>query len=249
MKQRIKGIYLVLSSLLIALIQLPFAFAKSTGSGFRPSSKPTKDSIQTEPAATPLRVKKSVYDSLQLDSRGLSREAYEYAFEGFEKLKEQNRLNNSSVMTVIDFSLKSNKKRMFVIDMDRYKVLYHTLVSHGQNTGVEYATSFSNQSESHKSSPGFYVTRQTYIGKHGLSLRLDGLERGINDRAMARGIVVHGASYVNESIANSRGWIGRSHGCPAVPDQLSTPIINTIKDGTLLFIYHPSYVERSALLN
>src|SRR5688572_19413616 len=104
MRQRIKGIYLVLSSLLIALVQLPFAFAKSAGSGFRPNSKPSKDSVKAEPAATPLKTKKSVYDSLHLDTRGLSREAFEYATVGYEKLKANNRLNNSSIITVIDFS-------------------------------------------------------------------------------------------------------------------------------------------------
>ena len=138
---------------------------------------------------------------------------------------------------------------MFVIDLDHYKVLFNTLVSHGMNTGTQMATSFSNENETHKSSPGFYITRETYSGKHGLSLRLDGQERGINDHALDRGIVVHGAEYVNDNIANSRGWIGRSHGCPAVPPQLSTPIINTIKGGTCLFIYHPSYVEKSTILN
>jgi hypothetical protein len=249
MKQRIKGFYLVISSLIIAIVQLPFAFAKSS-TGLRVAPERAKDSLKNEPAAAaPVNSMKSVYDSLRLDTRGLSREAFEYAKEGFEKLKAQHKVKNNDVITVIDFSLPSNKKRMFIIDLDDYKVLFNTLVSHGMNTGTERATNFSNENSSHKSSPGFYVTRETYIGKHGLSLRLDGMERGINDKALERGIVVHGASYVNESIANARGWIGRSHGCPAVPDQLSTPIINTIKNGTVLFIYHPSYVQRSALLN
>jgi hypothetical protein len=99
------------------------------------------------------------------------------------------------------------------------------------------------------SSPGFYVTKETYQGKHGLSLRLEGLESGINDHAYERGIVVHGAQYVSENIARAQGFIGRSQGCPAVPDQLSTPIINTIKNGTCMFIFHPSYIERSEVLN
>jgi hypothetical protein len=248
MKQRIKALYFVLSSLLIAIIQLPFAFAKSSG-GMRLVPAPSKDSIKNEPAAAPPSLRKSVYDSLHLEINGLSREAFVYATEGLERLKEAHKVSNSSVITVIDFSLPSNKKRMFVIDLDHYKVLFNTLVSHGMNTGTQMATSFSNENETHKSSPGFYITRETYSGKHGLSLRLDGQERGINDHALDRGIVVHGAEYVNDNIANSRGWIGRSHGCPAVPPQLSTPIINTIKGGTCLFIYHPSYVAKSTILN
>lgn len=248
MTKRIKAIYFVLSSLLIAIIQLPFAFAKST-SGPRLIPVPTKDSIKNEPAAAPPSSFKTVYDSLHLNLRGLSREAFTYATEGLEKLKESHKLSNSSVITVIDFSQPSNKKRMFVIDLDHYKVLFNTLVSHGMNTGTAMATSFSNDNATHKSSPGFYITTETYSGKHGLSLRLDGQEKGINDHALGRGIVVHGAEYVNEDIANSRGWIGRSHGCPAVPTSLSTPIINSIKGGTCFFIYHPSYVERSTILN
>jgi hypothetical protein len=128
-------------------------------------------------------------------------------------------------------------------------VLFNTLVAHGRNTGREVATSFSNQNSSYKSSPGFYVTRETYDGKNGYSLKLEGLERGINDNAYERGIVIHGAEYVNAELANAQGYIGRSQGCPAVPVQVTRPIINTIKNGTCVFIYHPSYIERSSVLN
>jgi hypothetical protein len=121
-------------------------------------------------------------------------------------------------------------------------------VAHGQNTGREFATSFSNQNESHKSSPGFYMTMGTYEGGNGYSLKLEGLEPGINDKAFERGIVMHGAEYVSQELANARGWVGRSHGCPAVPVQLNRPIINTIKGGSCLFVYHPSYVSRSSIL-
>src|SRR5829696_1371985 len=133
MKQKIKGFYLVLSSLLIAILQLPFAFAKTTTNGLRLTPRPTSDSIKTEPAAAPPRMMKSVYDSLQLDDKGLSREAFEFAVQGMEKLEARDELSKKSVLTVIDFSLPSNRKRMFVIDMNNYKVLYQTLVSHGMN--------------------------------------------------------------------------------------------------------------------
>ncbi|MBL7749696.1 MAG: murein L,D-transpeptidase catalytic domain family protein, partial [Chitinophagaceae bacterium] len=137
---------------------------------------------------------------------------------------------------------------LFVLDLKNYKILFNTLVAHGRNTGREWATSFSNQGESYKSSPGFYITRETYEGKNGYSLKLAGLERGINDNAYNRGIVIHGAEYVSNELANAQGYIGRSQGCPAVPPQVSKPIINTIKNGTCLFIYHPSYVSHSQVL-
>ena len=157
---------------------------------------------------------------------------------------------NRTILSIVDFSLPSYKKRLFVIDMEHYKVLFNELVAHGRNTGREWATSFSNQSESYKSSPGFYLTRETYEGKNGYSLKLQGLENGINDRAYERGIVMHGAPYVNAALANAQGFIGRSQGCPAVPVQSSRPIINTIKNGTCLFIYHstPAYLSASKWL-
>lgn len=248
MKKKIKGIYLLVSSFVIALLNIPFAFAKSaTGNKLFIIPVPvTKKASSTAPL-TPAR--RSVYDSLHLDLSGLSHQAFEYAKTGFNKLIEQGKLLNDSIISIIDFSLPSNQKRLFVLDMKNYKVLFNTLVAHGQNTGREWATSFSNQNESHKSSPGFYITMGTYEGKNGYSLKLEGLENGINDNAYERGIVMHGAEYVSQDIANARGWVGRSHGCPAVPVQLNRPIINTIKNGSCLFIYHPSYVGRSQILN
>lgn len=248
MKQRIKAVYLVLSSLIIAIIQLPFAFAKPSN-GLRMIPRPVSDSVSADPAANSGGFMKSVYDSLHLNLKGLSREAFDYAKKGLEKLVAKDKVSNPSILTVIDFSLPSNKKRMFVIDLNHYRVLFNSLVSHGKNTGDEWATSFSNDNESHKSSPGFYVTKETYEGKNGYSLKLEGMERGINDKAYERGIVVHGAAYVSDERATTGGFIGRSYGCPAVPQQLSVPIINTIKNGTCMFIYHPSYVERSSILN
>lgn len=250
MMKKMKGVYFLLSTLLIALLQLPFAFAKSS-SGIRLTPHSSSDSNTVEAVSSENRsnMRKSVYDSLHLDMKGLSREAFVYAQKGFEELDAREKLANDDILTVIDFSLPSNKKRMFIIDMKNYKILFHTLVSHGRNTGHVMATSFSNAHETYKSSPGFYVTKGTYQGKNGYSLKLEGMERGINDNAYSRGIVIHGAAYVNESAAKSGGFVGRSHGCPAVPQQLNAPIINTIKNGTCLFIYHPSYVERSALLN
>ncbi len=190
-----------------------------------------------------------MYDSLHLNLKGLSKEAYDYAKKGMETLIAEGKLFNQSIISIIDFSQPSGKKRLFIIDLNNYKVLFNTLVAHGKNTGQEIASSFSNQNESFKSSPGFYITRETYQGKNGYSLKLEGVERGINDKAYERGIVIHGAEYVSDAFVNARGFIGRSHGCPAVPVQLNRPIINTIKEGTCLFIYHPSYVDRSVVLD
>lgn len=252
MKKRFKGFYLLISSIVIGLLHLPFAFAKSaTGNKlfFHPpadsTTKNTADSLQYIP--TP--VLRSVYDSLHLSLKGLSQEAFEYAKKGLNRLVEEGKLLNDSIISIIDFSQPSNKKRLFILDLKNYRVLFNTLVAHGRNTGREWASSFSNQGESYKSSPGFYITRETYEGKNGYSLKLEGIERGINDNAFERGIVIHGAGYVSSDLANAQGYIGRSQGCPALPPQVSRPVINTIKNGTCLFIYHPSYLSRSIVLN
>jgi hypothetical protein len=144
--------------------------------------------------------------------------------------------------------MPSSQKRLFVIDLSNYKVLHNTLVAHGRNSGRETATSFSNQNESYKSSPGFYITKETYEGKNGYSLKLEGIEYGINNNAFERGIVVHGADYVSQDFVNAQGYIGRSQGCPALPVRQNRPVINTIKNGTCLFVYHPSYISHSRVL-
>ena len=193
---------------------------------------------------------KSVYDSLHLDMEGLSRQAFDYAQRGWKKLRAQGKLVNSSVLAIVDFSKPSSEKRLFVIDVEKYEVLHHTWVAHGRNSGKEMATSFSNQPSSYKSSPGFYITGQTYVGSNGYSLKLQGMEYGINDKALRRAIVMHGADYVDPSYIESQGYIGRSLGCPAVPAEEATDIINTLANGACLFIYAPSksYTSRSRLI-
>lgn len=251
MKKKFKGVYLIVSSIVIGLLHLPFAFAKSASGNNKLFFHPPADSAEkntTDSLQYHIPGLKSVYDSLHLNLRGLSQEAFEFAKKGLNKLVEEGKLLNDSIISIVDFSLPSNQKRLFVLDLKNYKILFNTLVAHGRNTGREWATSFSNQGQSYKSSPGFYITRETYEGKNGYSLKLAGLERGINDNAFNRGIVIHGAEYVSNELANAQGYIGRSQGCPAVPPQVSKPIINTIKNGTCLFIYHPSYVSHSQVL-
>jgi hypothetical protein len=250
MQKKLKGFYLLLSSLFIAALHLPFVFAKSASSRIFPKTTiPAVETLSNDNVIT-TSFRRSVYDSLQLQLTGLSKEAYDYAKKGFEKLVTQGKVVNNSIISIVDFSQPSSKKRLWVIDLKNYKVLFNTWVAHGRNSGRDMATSFSNQESSYKSSPGFYVTRETYRGSHGYSLKLDGVEKGINDNAYNRAIVIHGAAYVNPALIASQGYIGRSLGCPAVPEKLATPIINTIKNGSCLFIYHPTtaYVNRSTLL-
>ncbi len=157
------------------------------------------------------------------------------------KAKDFLPLAKTSIVTLIDFSLPSTARRLWTINLETGEVLYNTWVAHGKNSGNNEAQSFSNKPQSYQSSLGFYLTDQTYTGKHGHSLRLKGLEKNINDKAWERAIVIHGADYVTESFIKTHGRLGRSHGCPAIPPEITDEFINTVKDGSLLFIYHPGY--------
>jgi len=168
-----------------------------------------------------------------------SQESFIHALKGYEVLKEKG-LIQKEFLTLIDFSLSSTEKRLWVIDMKQNKILLQSFVAHGKNSGYEYASNFSNVPESHKSSLGFYATGETYYGKHGYSLRLDGLENGINHNARKRAIVIHGASYVSESFIDHNGRLGRSFGCPALPKTQSKQLIDLIKNKSCLYIYYPS---------
>ncbi|HMO31395.1 MAG TPA: murein L,D-transpeptidase catalytic domain family protein [Lacibacter sp.] len=193
----------------------------------------------------------SIYQALELTTAGLSEEAFEQAYKGYYKLREDGLVAKEGLLTIADFSKPSTTRRLFVVDMQTLKMLYHTYVAHGRNSGLQYANAFSNKPQSNKSSLGFYLTLDTYMGGNGYSLKLRGLEKGINDKAYDRAIVMHGSDYVSDAFARNNGYLGRSLGCPAVPNQLTKPIINTIKNGSVLFIYHPdrNYKEQSALLN
>ncbi len=200
-------------------------------------------------AATALSAEAALYDNLSLDSLGLSREAYQYAIQGYDRLLKAGKLRNDDILSIVDFSLPSTKKRLFVIDLESGKLLFNSLVSHGRNSGRNMATDFSNAPESFKSSLGFYVTGKTYRGQHGYSLRLEGEEEGINNNAMERGIVMHAAKYVDEKLARLQGYIGRSLGCPAIPPALHKKIISKIQNGTCLFMYSPDakYLSRTRM--
>ncbi len=193
----------------------------------------------------------SLFDSLDLDSRGLGYEAFDLAIRGMDKLVADGAIERPEILTIVDFSKPSTEKRLFIIDLEEKEILFNTYVSHGRNSGKLNAEKFSNRMSSNQSSLGFFKTAETYRGGHGYSLKLDGLERGINDRARDRAIVVHGADYVNPNLIHTQGYIGRSLGCPAVSLRESKKIIDNIKDGSVFFIYHPSqdYLRKSTVLN
>lgn len=151
------------------------------------------------------------------------------------------------ILTVIDYSLPSSKKRMWIFDLNQHKMLYNTFVAHGKNSGMTVAKHFSNKNHSLASSIGTFITKNSYIGSKGYSLNLEGLEKGFNDNAFLRRVVIHGAWYVDQNFIKNAGRAGRSWGCPAVATTLARPIINAIKGGSVIFAYYPdkNYLSHS----
>ena len=197
------------------------------------------------------RSSKALYEDLEL-KKGVKSPPYDLfrkGYQGFRKAIKNGELSKK-LLTLIDFRLSANKERLWVIDLDSGMVRMQTLVAHGKGTGNEYAREFSNTPGSNKSSLGFYATAEIYRGKHGLSLKLDGLEEGFNDNVRDRAIVMHGADYVSNSFAERYGRIGRSYGCPSVPLGVHKELIPFIKGGSCLFIYYPkeAYLKGSAYL-
>lgn len=203
------------------------------------------DSLTTERAISSSPEWVMLYDSLNLKSLGLSQTAFQYAFHGFQFMKLKN-----PVVAIADFSQSSCKKRLYVIDLLKKKLILNTYVAHGRNSGQEFAKSFSNKNSSFQSSLGFYRTLDSYQGKHGLSLKLEGIEKGINDRAYERAIVMHGADYVSESFIKNTGRLGRSLGCPAVSVEENEKLIRILGRGAGLFLYSydQNYLNKSSLL-
>jgi L,D-transpeptidase-like protein len=198
-----------------------------------------------------MNVAMAIYNEMNLGDSGLSEKAFEYAWVGYYKLQKKGLLHNTNVLSICDFSQSSSNQRMYVIDVRNRRLLYRTYVAHGINSGETFANSFSNTDESCKSSLGFYVTSTTYYGSNGLSLRINGLDRGFNDHAARRSIVIHGAPYVSQRILNKYGVMGTTFGCPAIPTEMTDQIIPTVKNGSCFFIYFPSkkYLAQSTVLN
>ena len=181
---------------------------------------------------------------------GLRRDVLDLALRAYDCGKQRGHFAKP-LLTVIDYSLPSSARRLWVLDMERRRVLFNELVAHGRNSGDEEAMSFSNTLGSRKSSLGLFRTAETYRGRHGYSLNLDGLEPGVNDRALERRIVVHGASYVSPEYLASNGRLGRSYGCPALDRRVSSRVIDLIKDGSAVFAYYPdsSWIQRSQFIS
>ena len=245
-----------LACLLTILVIIPTLTAKSNKSLVKGSAitvaDVTNDSMEAESGTlSALEVASGLlYDSLKLAAIGLPKHVMMMAYKGHQYMEERGLLGRDGIIAICDFSQSSKKKRLYIIDTKNYRVLLNTFVAHGRNSGLDYAEKFSNTPESLQSSLGFYVTRSTYSGKHGLSLKLSGVERGFNDNAESRAVVIHGADYIGADRLSSP-YMGRSFGCPAVPQEQSERVINYLKNGTCLFIYHPTqkYLHGSKILN
>ena len=198
----------------------------------------------------------NVYKSANLQGAGLDMGVFEKALTGFYNLKLAHKLPlNSNILTVVDFNKPSREKRMWIVDLASQSLLLNTWVAHGQGSGDDLPDHFSNNEESHQSSLGFYVTDDTYIGKHGRSLRLNGMDEGFNNKARARDIVVHAADYVCQNTINQLGRLGRSFGCPAVSPAVVNQVIGTLRGKTVLFIngsdsnYNSKYLDQNMAAN
>lgn len=241
------------AAMLAVLLIMSFAEAPVTGAYGKPQPfiSFTKEWAKTEVPASAETGKADYFSSWKLSKSGMSRDAFDYAMLGYQKMVEKKQVKRKGLVVIIDFSKPSTKKRLYIVDVKKGKLLLSSLVAHGRNSGSLYATDFSNETDSHQSSLGFYITQGTYTGNCGYSLRLKGCEKGINDKAYDRDIVMHGSDYVSEEFVASRGTLGRSYGCPAVPMKDHKKIIDMIKGGTLLFLYHPTkkYISESKILN
>lgn len=190
----------------------------------------------------------SVYEHIQKSAPTLDSTVFKQAYIGYLNLREQGK-TASPIITIVDLSIHSSKPRMWIIDVEQDSLLLHTFVAHGRGSGIQEAKLFSDRPNSNQSSLGFYLTGETYQGKHGRSLRLDGLDQGFNTNARARGIVLHGAWYVGANILKGQDRMGVSQGCPAVAEPLKDQIIDFIKNKSVLYIYGKSAKYHSAFLN
>lgn len=208
--------------------------------------------VNDEKISNAENVLKNIYKELKGADEKPDFKVFRKALIGYYHLKASNKLSDQKeYLTIVDFSLSSNKERLWIIDLKKKEILFHTLVAHGKNTGEEYAANFSNLPNSYMSSIGFYITGEIYNGKHGVSLRLDGQEKEFNSEARQRAVVMHGADYVSKDFIKKAGRLGRSLGCPAIPVEIHKDIINALADKTCLFIFHPNevYEEKSSFKN
>jgi hypothetical protein len=220
--------------------------AASSKNGFKNFFPPPVSETSPE-----YKVVDSIYKKAALFTYGLDRKIFFDAFKGYQYLLLKGRLSNPDLLTIADYSQSAKNRRLYVIDVKQGKLLFNTFVSHGRGSGTEFAADFSNAQNSNKSSLGFMVTAETYTGTSGYSLRLDGVEDGINNQVRVRNVVMHGSKFVNYERIYERGTIGNSLGCPAIPLSDHKQVIDKIKGGSCLFIYSdiPHYKRTSAILN
>ncbi|GAB3199479.1 murein L,D-transpeptidase catalytic domain family protein [Pontibacter aydingkolensis] len=216
------------------------------------SSAPYNDIKRTKARITNYKVMKfnqvafNLYNHMHLQETGLRFEVFDKALTGYYNMKHRNEVSEKPILTIVDFTKSSNEKRLWVVDLDKKEILHNTYVSHGRNSGEEFAEHFSNENKSFMSSIGFYVTQNTYIGKHGLSLKLEGMDKEFNSNAKDRCIVMHGAEYATEEFIEQAGRLGRSLGCPAIPMDEHEEIIGSVVGGTALYIHaaHDAYTSQ-----
>lgn len=236
----------------VGVLIFSFAFSSTSEIDNSKDSKITPDlTIKVEIEKTFEAEVAELYELFSLKNATMpALSVFEKAISGYMKLDDAGKISNP-LLTVIDFNLSSTKKRMWILNMDTNEVVFNTYVAHGKNTGVEFAKNFSNTENSHQSSLGFYVTGETYYGKNGLSLFIDGMEKGFNSNARKRYVVIHGADYAEPEFINRVGRLGRSYGCPAVPNKIAKKLINTIKGKSVVYIHKndENYLEKSSYLD
>src|SRR5688572_7310978 len=227
---RIGTVGIVLAAALLAPRTIESSFAR--GAAAAPIAAPVDSKISTSANFAIGDFGETAIGSIETDVLALALGAASCAV-------NSGAVGRPRTLTVIDYSKPSSQKRLWVYDLATRELLYEELVAHGQGSGANLATEFSNQPDSHQTSLGLFVTDETYVGRNGYSLRLDGLDKGVNDRARERAIVMHGAPYVSPAFVKANGRLGRSHGCPAVSDAVARDLIDKVKGGGLVFAYHP----------
>lgn len=242
--------YRVLTVLGVLIFSFAFSNADAINpeKGFEPAPKPIVETTIEKSFEATVADLYNTFNSKNLSMPNML--AFERAFKGYSKLLEEGKIQNP-LLTIVDFDLSSTKKRMWILNMDSHEVLFNTYVAHGQGTGGEFAKQFSNIENSHQSSLGFYMTGATYYGGNGLSLYMDGMEKKFNSNARKRYIVIHGADYADPSFIQRVGRLGRSYGCPAVPNKIAKELINTIKGKSVVYIHksNENYLKNSSFLN
>jgi hypothetical protein len=232
----------------IFLLLTFFTFTSTGSIKFKfPSTEPTGTSRNSSLSrATFEDSVKVLYDFMELSKHGLNYDAFRYGMIGYNNLKLEGKLGKHAILSIIDFTKKSTEKRFYTLDLEKKRVVFHSLVSHGKNTGENEAKNFSNIPHSNQSSLGFYITGETYVGSKGYSMKLDGIDGIYNDKLRSRAVVMHEADYVSEYWIKRYGRLGRSQGCPALPKEISRKVIDTIKNKTLIFAYYKDDTYLSA---